>query len=236
MFDNDTQVDTTQEQQPESPEAQDTALDEGETAQAQTSSKDENFKALREKNEKLQKDLGEYARAFQELYNQQQQSAAPQNQEPEVEPSDEDLIDGKHYKKLVKSYRELEKRVYETSVESQVRMQYPDYDTVVNQDTIKQLRESEPELAQSLHLNPDTRAKAVGAYKAIKNLGLVKSTEFDADKQLAARNAAKPRTVTSISPQQGESPLSRANAFANGLTPELKKQLWKEIEDARKRS
>ena len=37
-----------------------------------------------------------------------------------------------------------------------------------------------------------------------------------------------------MSPQQGDSPLSRANAFANGLTPELRVQLIKEMEEARK--
>lgn len=36
-----------------------------------------------------------------------------------------------------------------------------------------------------------------------------------------------------LSPQQGDSPLSKANAFANGLTEDLKKQLQKEMFEAR---
>jgi len=47
-------------------------------------------------------------------------------------------------------------------------------------------------------------------------------------------NTAKPRPLTSVSPQSGESPLSRANAFAEGLTPELKKNLFKEMQEAKK--
>jgi hypothetical protein len=41
--------------------------------------------------------------------------------------------------------------------------------------------------------------------------------------------------MASISPQQGDSPLTKANAFANGeLTPELKAQLWKETNQYRR--
>ena len=43
-------------------------------------------------------------------------------------------------------------------------------------------------------------------------------------------------TVTSVSPQEGAAgPLSKANAFADGLTPDLKKQLYQEMIDARKK-
>ena len=78
------------------------------------------------------------------------------------------------------------------------------------------------------------RAKAVSAYKHIKKLGLYTEDTYQADRDLAQRNAAKPKPLVSVSPQQGDSPLSRANAFANGLTPELQKQLRQEMEDARK--
>jgi hypothetical protein len=55
-----------------------------------------------------------------------------------------------------------------------------------------------------------------------------------ADKLRAQKNAAKPKPLASVNPQQGDSPLSKANAFANGLTDDLKKQLRKEMEDARR--
>ena len=56
------------------------------------------------------------------------------------------------------------------------------------------------------------------------------------DKAKAVINAQKPRPLTSISPQQGDSPLSKANAFANGLTPELQAQLLKEMKQSMKRA
>ena len=40
--------------------------------------------------------------------------------------------------------------------------------------------------------------------------------------------------MVSINPTQGESALAKANAFANGLTPELKDQLYREMQAARR--
>ncbi len=48
------------------------------------------------------------------------------------------------------------------------------------------------------------------------------------------KNASKPKPLASVNPQQGDSPLSRANAFANGLTEELKDQLRKEMSESRR--
>ena len=67
----------------------------------------------------------------------------------------------------------------------------------------------------------------------VKKLGISEQVMVDNQgKATAQRNAAKPRPTASISPQQGETPLSRANAFANGLTEEMKKQLYKEMLEA----
>ena len=42
-------------------------------------------------------------------------------------------------------------------------------------------------------------------------------------------NINKPRPASSIGAQTGTQPLQRANAFANGLTDELKEQLLREM-------
>lgn len=247
MIDNETLQDTVQEtQQPESIETQEVEQGNVDTQQAQNrSSKDDNMRALREKAEKLQKQNDEYARVLEEIERRHtaQAKAQPQQpEEPEFEPSDEDLLEGKHYKKLQKKYKqleekqiEIEKRAYESVVESKIRAQFPDYEKVVTLESVKALRDAEPELAASLHLNPNYLEKAVGTYKAIERLGLKPSADYDHDKEIVQKNAAKPRTVTSISPQQGESPLTRANAFANGFTDDVRKAMWKEMEEARKR-
>ena len=57
----------------------------------------------------------------------------------------------------------------------------------------------------------------------------------EAIRSKARENHAKPRPISSIGAQEGDGPLSKANAFANGLTDELKQQLLKEMQEARKR-
>ena len=69
----------------------------------------------------------------------------------------------------------------------------------------------------------------------IKQMGVYKEDKFSQDRARAEVNAGKPRPLTSMSPQQGDGPLSKANAFDNGLTDELKESLLKEMNDARSR-
>ena len=81
----------------------------------------------------------------------------------------------------------------------------------------------------------DLYSTAVSAYTMIKNLGIApKGDDFMVQKAQAQKNAAKPKPLASVNPQQGESPLSKANAFANGLTDDLKAQLLKEMYAARR--
>lgn len=243
MFDD--QVEQPIEQEQTQPETIEISQEAQQASQKQAVSKDESWKALREKAERAERERDEYARYFQQMQmaqQQAQQQQQPLQEETEYNPADDELLEGKHFKAIKKKYADLEKKyaameekAYASVVEARVRTQFADWDTVVNEYTIKALRESEPELAASLHSNPDVFSKSVATYKAIKRLGLNETTAYDADKELAQRNAAKPRTLTSIAPQQGETPLSRANAFASGLTDELKSQLRKEMEEARKR-
>ena len=244
MFDD--QLEQPVEQEQVQPETIEISQEAQEASKKQAVSTDESWKSLREKAERAERERDEYARYFQQIQMAQQQAQyqqqQPQQEEQEYNPADDELLEGKHFKAIKKKYADLEKKyaameekAYASIVEARVRTQFSDWDTVVNEYTVKALRESEPELAASLHANPDVFSKSVATYKAIKRLGLNETTAYDADKELAQRNAAKPRTLTSIVPQQGETPLSRANAFASGLTDELKAQLRKEMEEARKR-
>ena len=102
-------------------------------------------------------------------------------------------------------------------------------------ENVEILRERFPEIAQTLSDTPDIYNKAAAAYSVIKNFGIHKDTApYENDRAKAVANLQKPRPLTSVSPQQGDSPLSRANAFANGMTDELKEQLRKEMYTARK--
>lgn len=198
-----------------------------------------NFRALREKTERIERERDEAMRRLQEY----ERSKQPQQEEPEYNVGADELVEGKHLKSYDKKMRDLqqklaqqEQRIAETTAEARISQQYPDFTQIVNKDTLQALSESEPELAQTLNATNDLYTKAVSAYKMIKKMGLQpQENPYAQDVANVQKNAAKPRPVASIAPQQGDSPLSRANAFANGLTNELKEQLYKEMMEAKNR-
>jgi len=51
------------------------------------------------------------------------------------------------------------------------------------------------------------------------------------DKKKIEQNQAKPPSVNQV---RKSGALAEANKFDRGLTPELRKQLWQEMQDARK--
>lgn len=195
---------------------------------SKSSSPQESWKLLREKAERAEKRAAELEAALLE-------ASARKQEAPEEDKSfslDEDAIaEGKHVNHVNKKLQKLESQL----IEARLKTQYPDFDSVVSSENIANLRAAYPELASTIHATTDLYSKAVSAYTMIKKLGIAPQADaFQAEKEMAQRNAAKPKSLASISPQQGDSPLSRANAFANGLTDDLKKQLWKEMNQFRK--
>lgn len=206
----------------------------------QQSSKDAetNIARMRENMKRMEHERNEAIREAQEL---KQKYTHPKEDSFAIAP--DDLVEGKHLNHYNRKIKELEEKVtrYEqqttmTSAESRLRNQYEDFDRVVSQENITTLREVYPELAASLNSNNDLYTKAASAYTIIKKLGIYKEDVYKNDREHATTNATKPRPLTSVSPQQGESPLSRANAFAQGLTPELKEQLRREMYEARRKN
>ncbi len=203
-----------------------------------------NFKAMELKMMRVERERDEAMRLAAEAHK-----ASPQPQEEpdeEILPiGDEDISEGKHlksyYRVMDKKIKQLEAKIKQSeqtsttmSAEAMLKAQYPDIEKVVTKENLDSLRDADPEFAEMLDTSTSFRAKAISAYKHIKKLGLYTEDTYMADREKAKSNASKPKPLASVSPQQGDSPLSRANAFANGLTPELQKQLRKEMEDARK--
>lgn len=199
-----------------------------------------NFRAMEEKLRRIERERDEALRLAQE-------KAAQKQEEPdeEINIGDEDISEGKHikavYRVMDKKIKRLEEQLKKNeqasttmSAEAMLKAQYPDIEKVVTKENLDALREADPEFAEMLDTSSSFRAKAVSAYKHIKKLGLYVEDTYMSDRAAAQKNASKPKPLASVSPQQGDSPLSRANAFANGLTPELQKQLRKEMEEARK--
>lgn len=112
---------------------------------------------------------------------------------------------------------------------------YPDFDQVVNQENIEILRNQEPELFASVQgLAHDQYAQAVAAYKLLKRIGIKgDSLEMARNKAKIAENTKKPVPVQTVTKQSAA--IGDVHRFDAGLTPDLKRQLYKEMQDASRR-
>jgi len=216
-------------------------------AQAKPAPQD-SFRTIRDAKDKAER---ERDALMSQILEMQARTKAQQPQ-PTVDPDDIDvdldfnldpdaLVEGKDAKKLVNKIRFIEKQLknyqsqtQSSAVEAKIRNQFPDFEKVVSQENVAILNEQYPELAASLRDTKDMYSKAASAYTVIKNFGIHKEDVYSNDRAKAVINSKKPRPLASVSPQQGDSPLSKANAFANGMTDELKEQLRREMFAARK--
>lgn len=200
----------------------------------------DSFRELRDKTLRFERERDEALRRVQEM--EQMRVSRPAAEDDDIKIGDDDIAEGKHLKALKNEVRKLKEEVtgyrqHSSMMSTEVRLktQYPDFDRVVSQDNVDTLRALYPEIAQTLNSGSDLYATGVSAYTMIKKLGIHAEDTYVQEKALAHKNAAKPKPLVSVSPQQGDSPLSKANAFANGsLTDEFRAQMWKETNAARK--
>ena len=203
--------------------------------EASENNREVNIRNLRISNERAEREKAELEQQLKQIQEQQ----AAKNERPEY--GEEDFVEGKHLRKEVDAVRaqlkNFEKQAIVQADENRLKSRYSDFDKVVNEKTLASLKESDPEFAETIaYSSGSLYARGSSTYKKIKDLGIYIEDKHEKDRAITQQNAAKPRPLNSVSPQQGESPLSMANAFAGGLTPELKKQLWKEMQEAAKRS
>lgn len=200
-----------------------------------------NFKAMREKAERIERERDEYARRLQEM------EAAKQPQEveqPRYNP--DDYVEGKHLNEIQKEMKKLRQELSQyqqtsaTSVaEARLKAEFPDFDKVVSKENVEMLSVMEPELSETLKSSSSNiYSKAVTAYKMIKKLGIADDQDYSAEKRRIEENANKPRSVNTLgkSGSNPDSPLSNVNAFNNGtITEDEKKMLFKQMVESRKR-
>jgi hypothetical protein len=214
--------------------------------EAKPSDQELNFRALREKTEQLQRENSqqkEMLTAFQEMMLKANQPKAPEPEPEEDILAGYDLSDVLTVEQAVelgnkiaaktseasvrKAIEEYDARKRKESIPDRIKSRYADFDAVVTEDNVKQLRAMDPEIAQALSQIGDEEAKAVAAYKYIKAFlpSVEQAQEAQAAKQQMQQNANKPKTLGAVA---ADSPLAKADAFANGLTAELKRQLYAE--------
>jgi len=205
-------------------------------------SKEANFRRLREERERIQRERDELAQRLRSYEEAQQKQQQPEDDD-EFGIGSDDIVEGKHLKKVRKElkkqqeeFKKYQQQMNTTTAEARLKSQYQDFDSVVTKETLQALSETYPEIAATIDSSPDLYNKAVTAYTTIKKLGIYVEDKYQSDKQKAQTNNEKPRPLASMSANKEGGPLTHANAFANGLTPELKKQLYQEMLEASKNS
>lgn len=194
----------------------------------QPSPAEQNFKELREKAKRAERERDELKAHLEKL-----QSPKQPEEEDDFEFKDDDLLEGRQIKKYLKKQKELEKKLasYEKqsssmSVEMQLRNKYPDFDKVVNDSSVERMKQEYPEMFNTIQSSSDLYSKAATAYKLIKQFGLSDNPTFKKEEEQIQHNLSKPRTAASVGTAI-DSPLAGANAFANGFTDELKERMRK---------
>ena len=213
------------------------------TPPPQETEQQSNFKAVRDAWRQAERERDEYARRLQQIEASKQQPQQPD--EDDIQLGNDELAEGKHLNKVSKRMKaeseqnkkmrqELEQQkqmLAALMAENAIRSKHPDFDSIVNETNIKILRESYPDLAESIKSNTNILSQAESAYTMIKSLNIVKTDNYGADRDRALKNSLKPRPVSSVGPQGGNSPLSQVNAFID-LTDDIKAQYRKEMAEA----
>ena len=147
--------------------------------------------------------------------------------------SDDDILTVAQARKMNDYHSRQAQADFQRQKDEILRLKYPDIDQVLSQENIANFEQTEPELAESLMaLSGDPIKMKTAAYKLIKK-AQSHDTPLSIEKKKAELNAKKPVSVQSVSKQ---SAIGNVHHFENGLTPELKKQLWAEMETARKQA
>lgn len=198
--------------------------------ESQEDKQDKNWREVREKMSELKRQNEEMAKA---LYQQQMQTQyQQQNQLEETqEEDDEDLLTKKSAKKIAKKLAEeaVQKYIKESEVRdipAKLRSRYNDYDRVVCKETVDRLVIEDPEAAEALAaLVNEPYKQGVMAYKLLKS---------HMGEEMPKKPKDKSKTPLSSSAVSKSTALSNAHNFANGLTQDLKDQLWKEMQESAK--
>jgi hypothetical protein len=224
---------------------------EAEPVAAPADAKEQNWRAMRaqaEKTRQLEKEAQELARE-RDYYREQ----ALKKQQ--VESQDEDYRSD-YEKKLARELENLRAEVAnqakETAAakrsaaisrgEQRLVQDYPDINQVVTDDNIKVLEMEYPHLYNSVIASNDVYTVGSAAYELIVAKGIYKKPSklsTSSASQQIARNQNKPKSVSTVAPQSGETPIQRAGNFmGNSIASEdERKALYQEmINSSRHRS
>jgi hypothetical protein len=235
-------------QQDIAPEVQELVIETPEPEAVPTTPRmDKRLKVLMDKASRMEQERNEAMQRLQDIessrYKPQKNQQAQQSEsiDEDINLGPDELAEGKHIALMQKQMRDMKEQLKNYQQQSatqtmqvQLKTKFPDFDKVVSPENVAVLKELHPEIYQTLSSNNDLYSTGASAYTIIKNLGIHVEDVYQEDRARIQKNAAKPKSLATISPQRGDSPLSQANAFSQGLTPALQKQLIEEMQAARK--
>lgn len=142
---------------------------------------EKNWKAMRQRQKEMEIELRQKNEMLERLLQPQKQ-AVQEVAEPE-EPDEEYVPAGKVKGIARRTVQPLEKKIQELEnklahqeqqkLVQSLRTQFPDFDDIVNVETLEMLEKNEPELAATIAEFKDPYKMGIQSYKYIKALGLV---------------------------------------------------------------
>lgn len=208
---------------------------------SQISEKEKNLRYLRERAEAAERRSQELERMIQQN-NQPKQVVA--EEEDELDVSDDMYIEGKQFKKYVKTLQKelkaTKKQVEESyqanqviNAEVRLKSQYNDFDSIVTKENLDRLASNKPSLYRSIMASTDIYDRGATAYEMIKATG-VAIDPYEQENRRLVENQSKPRAAANIAPQGSENPLTRVGDYDRRiLTEDRKEQLRKQVELAK---
>lgn len=204
-------------------------------AQMQASHQEnENWREVRENRKRLEQKVYELERALEA-----RNAVKVEDDDPMPGISNDDIVTAKELKEALKRTKALEKKLEAAEVqhnefvaETRLRVKHPDFFEVVTDDNLQELKKRAPEVANTIYEAKDPYAKHIAAYEYIKMYGIGNKVEtFDENKLKVLNNAAKPKTIASITPKSSDKPLSEMNMYFTPLSSEEKARIRKQSND-----
>lgn len=194
---------------------------------------EKNWRELRQTLKEFKNENNEIRRENQFLAQKLMElEGGKQTQNVEEEVDDEELVTYKTLKKYEQKLNQKFQQAEASTAIDRVKARFGDFEEVVTAENVEYLKKNEPELVASLQaMKSDPYGQAVAAYKLLKRTDFYLNKENSAMKKRAEQNIKKPVSVNAAKTQGA---LGDAHRFANGLTPDLKKALWQEMQEARK--
>lgn len=229
----------------EAPEVQEEASTEEQVVEEPVKEEEDQklrFSTIRAARERAERERDELRYRLDQIESQKKGPDKPKADE-DFYVAPDDLVEGKHLSRYDKRMQKMEQEIAyqkEQVIVTRLKSKHPDFYSVVNKENMDMLREMDPEFAETLSTATNLYSAGITAYTRIMDLGISKEPQskptYTREHARTQKNASRPRPIASVNAKPGsDGPISRANAFAGEFTDDEKKQLYAEMQEAKRR-